>query len=432
MIDFAGFMRIFTRARLAPMTLRKASRLGGHDPRRTRDAARAGAGVDAVPVARPVEHRRARAHAAHAAHRGRAVRDRVRHELSRTLVSLQVDGADDSRSELDRVRAALFGVGQQRRASRGSCAMCGWSIRCPAPRCRRSTATTPIPVDRLRLRKWNAQALTFEDAAWPDDLRQAARRARDALHRLPDAARPRSSEAPGTHREASMSLSLGDDNTLIAPVTLFEMPDGSPRSAEDLDPRLHDRAARSGDHPRHAPGRADHAAFPRRRCGSRLSRRRRQERRSVQRGLGIGAGHRSVGDRGARCDAGLHGSAAGSDVRVRAESARTIPPPPPPPPAPPPSAGRRAARRTAAIPAPDRGPSDGQHRGVDDRARNERRGGGGRVITRAGQFGGFEGRWVLMAKHRSGSLEAAVAGGADAQPDRQLEHPAAADGGRSG
>jgi signal transduction histidine kinase len=39
-----------------------------------------------------------------------------------------------------------------------------------------------------------------------------------------------------------------------------------------------------------------------------------------------------------------------------------------------------------------------------------RGGPGGRVITRGGQFPGFDTRWVLMAKHRSGSLEAAVAG----------------------
>ena len=36
------------------------------------------------------------------------------------------------------------------------------------------------------------------------------------------------------------------------------------------------------------------------------------------------------------------------------------------------------------------------------------RGPGARVITRGGQFPGFDTRWVLMAKHRSGSLEAAV------------------------
>jgi len=34
---------------------------------------------------------------------------------------------------------------------------------------------------------------------------------------------------------------------------------------------------------------------------------------------------------------------------------------------------------------------------------------GARVVTRTGQFGNFEGRWLLMAKHRAGSLEAAVA-----------------------
>jgi signal transduction histidine kinase len=40
----------------------------------------------------------------------------------------------------------------------------------------------------------------------------------------------------------------------------------------------------------------------------------------------------------------------------------------------------------------------------------ESRGSGGRMIARSGQLGGFEPRWTLMAKHRSGSLEAAVAG----------------------
>jgi signal transduction histidine kinase len=46
-----------------------------------------------------------------------------------------------------------------------------------------------------------------------------------------------------------------------------------------------------------------------------------------------------------------------------------------------------------------------------ERETEQRRGGegGARVITRGGQFVGFETRWVLMAKHRSGSLEAAVA-----------------------
>jgi signal transduction histidine kinase len=41
--------------------------------------------------------------------------------------------------------------------------------------------------------------------------------------------------------------------------------------------------------------------------------------------------------------------------------------------------------------------------------RDERVAGGSRIITRAGQLGMHEGRWLLMAKHRAGSLEAAVA-----------------------
>jgi signal transduction histidine kinase len=39
----------------------------------------------------------------------------------------------------------------------------------------------------------------------------------------------------------------------------------------------------------------------------------------------------------------------------------------------------------------------------------EDRSGAGRVITRAGSFTPFDGRWALVAKHRAGSLEAAVA-----------------------
>ena len=46
---------------------------------------------------------------------------------------------------------------------------------------------------------------------------------------------------------------------------------------------------------------------------------------------------------------------------------------------------------------------------IERETEQRRRGDGGRVITRSGQFSGFDPRWVLMAKHRSGSLESAVA-----------------------
>ena len=285
MLDFAGFMRIFRvldsphdARKAAAARLRTTARVGGHDPRRPGDAARAGAGLDAVPVARPVEHRRTRAHAAHAAHRGRAVRHRIRYRAVAHAGQPAGRRPDRSRSELDRLRAEIFSVGKQRRANRGSCAMCGWSIRCPAPRCRRSTATRRYPVDRLRLRKWNTQSLRLRRCAngltiW----RRCAMRWRHASSASRSQRGRAPHEAPGTHREANISLSLGDDNTLISPVTLFELPDDRRGPPKIIDAGFHDRAARSGDHPRHAADRADHAALSRRRRGGGLPRRGRPE-----------------------------------------------------------------------------------------------------------------------------------------------------------
>jgi signal transduction histidine kinase len=74
-------------------------------------------------------------------------------------------------------------------------------------------------------------------------------------------------------------------------------------------------------------------------------------------------------------------------------SNETVPVPPPPPP--PPGAQIDIHSEKIVVSMIDRD--------------SERRDGGSRVITRAGQVGGFETRWLLMAKHRSGSLEAAVA-----------------------
>ena len=69
------------------------------------------------------------------------------------------------------------------------------------------------------------QGLVFEDAAWPDDLLTM----RDSLSTrfigFQTQRRTAAVDAPGLHREANISLSLGDDNTLISPVTLFELPD---------------------------------------------------------------------------------------------------------------------------------------------------------------------------------------------------------------
>ena len=87
-----------------------------------------------------------------------------------------------------------------------------------------------VPVERLRLRRWNAQALTFEPAEWTDDL--ATIRTSLATHfvgfqieRTRASAGPNGGSPGDRRREGSISLSLGDDNTLVSPVTLFELPD---------------------------------------------------------------------------------------------------------------------------------------------------------------------------------------------------------------
>ncbi|MDP2052961.1 MAG: HAMP domain-containing sensor histidine kinase, partial [Acidobacteriota bacterium] len=73
-------------------------------------------------------------------------------------------------------------------------------------------------------------------------------------------------------------------------------------------------------------------------------------------------------------------------------------PPPPPPPAPP--AGGSAPPQLAV--------EDAAKVVVSMVERETRGAGGGRVITRSA-FNPFDGRWLLLAKHRAGSLEAAVA-----------------------
>ena len=148
-------------------------------------------------------------------------------ELSRALVSLQVDGQT--------IRDENW-TGYAQRYS-------AWTTGASEPRLVREVllvdtlpgtelptfeARGSIPVDRLRLRRWNAQALAFEPAEWTDDLAKV----RDSLathfvgFQVARAACGFAGAGDRGRREGTIALSLGDDNTLIAPVTLFELPDG--------------------------------------------------------------------------------------------------------------------------------------------------------------------------------------------------------------
>ena len=140
-------------------------------------------------------------------------------ELTRTLVSLQIDGQI--------IRDQNWSSYAQRYTA--------WANSASLPRLVRDVwlidtvpGTTlpefgqPVPADRLRVRRWNMQAITFEDAEWPIELL----RLRDGLAARMIGFQVQRGRAPENgRREASLSLASSDDDLLISPVTLFELPD---------------------------------------------------------------------------------------------------------------------------------------------------------------------------------------------------------------
>ncbi len=341
-------------------------------------------------------------------------------ELSRTLVSLQVDGPT--------IRDQNW-TGYAQRYS-------AWANSVSEPRLVRDVwlvdtkpgtvlpsafaadgrfgGASPIAVDQLRLRKWNAPALTFEDvAAWPDDLLAlrdglATRFIGFSVRSAPSTSALRASvdksvvqrgpgprEAQDTHREASVSLTLGDDNTLISPVTLFEMPEdhkGPPKisilgfTIVRLDPVVIRDTILAALTTRHFHGNDAEVDY-------RVVVMRKDAKKDDPGAViwesepGIASTVTASPD----VTQGFMGPRP-DQMFVFARNLRDgiIPPPPPPPP------GSRSENIVVSMIEKDT---------------EERRGGpGGRVLTRTAQIGGFDTRWVLMAKHRSGSLEAAVAG----------------------
>jgi signal transduction histidine kinase len=327
-------------------------------------------------------------------------------ELSRTLISLQVDGAA--------IREQNW-TAYAERYSR-------WVTSAAEPRIVRDVwlvdtlpGTTlpafggepPVPTDRLRIRRWNPQALTFEDADWPEDLQHVRG---DLGQRFIGFAvqRGRPSDTSATHREAMISVSLGDDSTLISPVTLFELPDdhrGPPKisilgfTIVRLEPVvLRDTmlGALTARHFHANDSEVDYrVAVVQRDDPSKLV---------WESEPGIASSVTSAPDvsqafMGPRPDQmfvfarGLRGDAT------------MLPPPPPPPPAP--LDGTRPSPKLAPRAEADRIPLNDTKVVVSMVERDERVR-GGRIVTRAGQLGAGEGRWMLMAKHRAGSLEAAV------------------------
>ena len=329
-------------------------------------------------------------------------------ELSRTLVSLQVDGPT--------IRDQNWSAYAQRYSA--------WATSASEPRLVRDVwlvdtkpgttlpsafatdgrfgETLPVPVEQLRLRRWNVQALAFEVAPWPDDLGKlrdglATRFIGFSVRSAPSAAQVQRGRGfdPGSRREASLSFSSGDENTLIAPVTLFEMPEDhqSPPKISilgftivRLDPAVIRDTILAALTLRHFHGGDSEVDY-------RVAVVKKDEPATVvwESEPGIAASVTAAPD----VTQGFMGPRP-DQMFVFARNLRgteTVPVPPPPPP--PPGAKIDLHSENIVVSMIDR--------------ETERRGSGARVLTRAGQIGSFDGRWVLMAKHRSGSLEAAVA-----------------------
>ncbi|MBY0495655.1 MAG: HAMP domain-containing histidine kinase [Cyanobacteria bacterium] len=316
-------------------------------------------------------------------------------ELSRTLVSLQVDGPTIRNQNwiayAGRYSAWVNSVTEPRLVRDV------WLVDTkPGTVLPPLDGESPVPIDQLRLRKWNTQALTFEDAEWPEDLVKlratlSTRFLGIQMQRAGQRGAGRiQNDAPGTHREATLSVTLGDDNTLISPVTLFEMRDdrnGPPKisilgfTIVRLDPVVIRETILAALTQRHFHGGDSEVDY-------RVVVVKKDDPKTViwESEPGIAASVTASPD----VEQGFMGPRP-DQMFVFARNLRDDIPPPPPP-----SPGRRepgTGNRVDNIVVSMIEKETGQARG------------GGRLITR----GGFDTRWVLMAKHRSGSLEAAVA-----------------------
>ena len=324
-------------------------------------------------------------------------------ELSRALVGLQVDGAT--------IRDENW-TGYAQRYS-------AWTNGTTEPRLVREVLlvdTLPgtelpvmgsqaaIPADRLRVRRWNTQSLTFEPAEWSDDLMSirtslATHFVGFQIERTRGSGGPNGGSPGDRRREGSVSMSLGDDDTLVAPVTLFELPDGRrgpPKitilgfTIVRLEPVVVRETLLASLAARHFHGDDEEVDY-------RVAVVHRDDVTNVVWESEPGAAQ-LIGQ-SPDVSTNFMGPRPDQMFVFARGSSGAIPPPPPAPPAP-------AAGDVTVTP-----------HSVEDTAKvvvsmveRETRGGdGGRVITRSGQFSPFEGRWVLMAKHRAGSLEAAVA-----------------------
>ena len=193
-----------------------------------------------------------------------------------------------------------------------------------------------------------------------------------------------------------MSFTSSDENTLIAPVTLFEMPEdrqGPPKisilgfTIVRLDPAVIRDTILAALTQRHFHGGDSQVDY-------RIAVVKKDDPATVvwESEPGIAASVTAAPD----VTQGFMGPRP-DQMFVFARDMRgsiPVPPPPPPPPSDEHAAKIDLHRENIVV-------------SMIDKETGRR--GEGRVVTRSGPVGGFDTRWLLMAKHRSGSLEVAVA-----------------------
>src|SRR5690606_25634393 len=80
-----------------------------------------------------------------------------------------------------------------------------------------------VDAEDLRLRRWNDSLHAFEAAAWTEEL---AGLPEILARHMGEIRQLRVQDGRRARREAALSFIAGDDYTLVAPVTLFEFPEG--------------------------------------------------------------------------------------------------------------------------------------------------------------------------------------------------------------
>jgi signal transduction histidine kinase len=332
-------------------------------------------------------------------------------EISRTLVGLQLDGQtvrDQNWTRYAQQYSRWATSANEPRLVRDV-----WVVdTMPGTPLPEFDSSRAVPVDRLRLRKWNVQSLSFEDAAWPEDLLKVRDSLAGRFIGLQVSGGNRRPQNAIEHREPpTVPLTAVDDNILISPVTLFEIPDrpGTPKisilgfTIVRLDPVVVRDTILSSLAARHFHGDDAEADY-------RIAVVERDNPTKViwESEPGVSAMIAAAPDvsqpfMGPRPDQMFVFARNLRGDTTTQTAALTLPAPPPPPPPPPgsrePGTGNREALRegstiVSVIEKDER------------RAGSGARGSGNQIITR---FSGHQGRWTLMAKQRAGSLEDAVA-----------------------